>query len=818
MRFATVLGAVAIIAAIAASAALYVVPRPEQPVPTPSTTASPTPGEIVTYGKVGEVSPEKARSLLSSNVGRAVSILPPVKVLASFGGEASATYTYTATAIPAAAEGMEYSSTNVQVPGIDEGDVLKLAPPYGLYITRGTLYLLLLWPPGNMSIIDSAPLSNVVNDAVSAGLINVSGDSYGVSVGEAQALVVGDTAVVSFTYQVFTGGPTYWCSSNETINVSVGGQDFAFIVPVCYPSPGTWGTIIATYKFGGEGLELTSYHALAGLRLVDTRLSNGTVYAFTVPYAWLPTGDEAIDGVSVLEAGPTYVVGDAGKVRTLVTVIALSPATGEVGVTNVILPAWAFTSSLTVYMKGQTAYLLMRDAAPSITGEEIAKAVRACAPKAPEDLRKVLEALGPSPSPEDVLKAIKEWGRGFEDYLAPLLAWIHDETGGVIEVPGSIDWDEVVTLPENLSDALDRLWEEADAISNFSDCVSDALGNVSASSTTVVRLDFSGLAGSVTASARVPGTVYDRFGVHEDGQYLYVVTTEEVGRAYFMPAPAPRIMAGFPYWGEGPEIPMWLLVNEVFIGAQGLEYLENATDLTDLITVTPLWGWSNGSSLYVLNATDLTPASSLTGIAPGERVYAARYVGNYLYLVTYRQVDPLFGIDISDPAKPRVLGWLEIPGYSEYLHPWGSKYLVGVGVGESWGLKVDLYDVSDPANITRVSSAEVGGWSQALWDHHAFQPIDNETFAIPVTLSESGEGIAVFQVVPGEGLKYLGLVSVESPVRAARIDGVLYAFGYSSVVAASLPGLDVVASLQLFGGEEPPYVTTVTVVETATQG
>ena len=822
MRLTAVLGAVALIAAIAASAALYLVPHPTQPV-TQTMTTPPPAGEIVTYGQAGEVSPEEAREILFGSRRAELPLFPVVK--AGYLGVPEGAPITAPVMTPEASlggGGYEYTQTNVQVPGVDEGDILKLAPPHGLYLARGRLYLLRLWPPENLSIIDESALSSIVYDAISSGVINASTDDFGISAGGGQILVVGDTAVVAFTYQVIPSGPQYSCTSNETLNVTISGHEFTFVVPRCYPAPSLWGTIVATYRFGDEGLQLVGYHVLSGLRLIESRLSDGVVYLFTMPYTWVPTGEEGVDGVGVLEAGPTYVVGTPGMVNTLVTIAAIRPGTGEVGVTNVILPAEAVAGNVIVYMREGTAYLITRGMAPPVTAEDIAKAIRACADKAPDDLRQRLEALGPDASPDDVLAAIKAWGEGVKKELAPLVEWVHDITGGIIMAyPTMIGWDEELTLPENLSELLSSIHKEMDAMGEFSECVSEELGNLSAASTSIVKVVFSGLSGAVTASAKVPGTVYDRFAVHEDGNYLYIVTTEELGRAYLLPQTLPRIVIGAPY-GPYPEgeakIPFWVLITEVFGSIESLDYLENMSDLTDLVIVVPVWGQPTGSSLYVLNASDLTQVSSLTGIAPGERVYAARYAGNYLYLVTFRRVDPLFGIDVSDPTNPRVLGWLEIPGYSEYLHPWGDKYLVGVGVGESWGLKVDLYDVSDPANITRVSSVEVSGWSQALWEHHAFQPIDNQTFAIPVMFSDKGTGIAVFRVMPDEGLKYLGTVGVEGPQRSARINDVLYAFGRNSVVAASFPDLGVIAQIRLSEEGVHPGVTTVTVVETSTPG
>lgn len=92
-------------------------------------------------------------------------------------------------------------------------------------------------------------------------------------------------------------------------------------------------------------------------------------------------------------------------------------------------------------------------------------------------------------------------------------------------------------------------------------------------------------------------------------------------------------------------------------------------------------------------------------IADGERVYAARFVDDIGYFVTYRNMDPLFTVDFSDPANPTLIGELEIPGFSDYLQFWDDTHLIGVGeerkAGDSEfiGIKVSLYDISDPTDV-----------------------------------------------------------------------------------------------------------------------
>lgn len=116
---------------------------------------------------------------------------------------------------------------------------------------------------------------------------------------------------------------------------------------------------------------------------------------------------------------------------------------------------------------------------------------------------------------------------------------------------------------------------------------------------------------------------------------------------------------------------------------------------------------------------------SLTGIAKGEEIYAARYMGDMVYFVTYRNTDPLFVVDLSDEKNPQILSELKITGFSEYLHFWGEDKLVGIGyetdsdTGEKKGLKLSMFDISNPTNLTTLGSCVLAyvDDSPALYDY-----------------------------------------------------------------------------------------------------
>jgi hypothetical protein len=122
----------------------------------------------------------------------------------------------------------------------------------------------------------------------------------------------------------------------------------------------------------------------------------------------------------------------------------------------------------------------------------------------------------------------------------------------------------------------------------------------------------------------------------------------------------------------------------------------------------------------------LGQVGQVAGLGKGQRIYGVRFAGTTGFVVTFRQMDPLYTVDLTDPAAPRVVGELEIPGYSAYLHPLGDGLLLGVGQeatasGQPQGTQVSVFDVSDLAHPKRVQHLVFGaGSSDAEFDPHAF--------------------------------------------------------------------------------------------------
>lgn len=160
--------------------------------------------------------------------------------------------------------------------------------------------------------------------------------------------------------------------------------------------------------------------------------------------------------------------------------------------------------------------------------------------------------------------------------------------------------------------------------------------------------------------------------------------------------------------------------------------------------------------LFILDSA-MKQVGSVEDLAKGERIYSARFIENTAYMVTFKETDPLFVIDVSVPSSPKVLGELKIPGFSNYLHPLDENHLIGFGSdtklepvkdGEpmvvTGGMKISLFDVSDFANPQEKDTEIIGGrgtYSPLQYDHKAlFVHPESDLFGFPVTMYEEAAG------------------------------------------------------------------------------
>jgi inhibitor of cysteine peptidase len=161
-------------------------------------------------------------------------------------------------------------------------------------------------------------------------------------------------------------------------------------------------------------------------------------------------------------------------------------------------------------------------------------------------------------------------------------------------------------------------------------------------------------------------------------------------------------------------------------------------------TTTSTGSWINQAqqnNIYVLDV-NLAVVGKLENLAQGESIYAARFMGDKCYLVTFKQTDPFFVIDLSNPEAPTVAGQLKIPGYSSYLHPYDANHVIGLGM-ENETLKLSLFDVTDINNPTEIANYTVEGnytSSTALNDPKAFLfDLQKQLLVIPVSITNYGE-------------------------------------------------------------------------------
>ncbi len=263
---------------------------------------------------------------------------------------------------------------------------------------------------------------------------------------------------------------------------------------------------------------------------------------------------------------------------------------------------------------------------------------------------------------------------------------------------------------------------------------------------------------AVGPTGKVPGSIYGQFALDEHDGYLRVATT---------------VNQRFRWWGR--PVPMMEAGVAVRTVDSAAEPAVDDAPSAKMIAPTELVAPQEQSSLnnvYVLD-DDLEVVGKVTGIAPGESIFSARFMGDRLYLVTFRQVDPFFVIDLSDPTEPEIMGELKIPGFSRYLHPYDADTIIGIGrdataTGRQQGLKISLFDVSNiakPKELASWVSDEEYAQSTAEYEHKAFLfDREKELLVIPAygqdwqgNSRQSYNGAMVFRITP-TSVKLRGII------------------------------------------------------------
>ncbi|HEY5584942.1 MAG TPA: beta-propeller domain-containing protein [Ruminiclostridium sp.] len=242
--------------------------------------------------------------------------------------------------------------------------------------------------------------------------------------------------------------------------------------------------------------------------------------------------------------------------------------------------------------------------------------------------------------------------------------------------------------------------------------------------------------------------------------------------------------------------------------------------------------WNNENNLFILDDS-LNVCGSVTGLAKGERIYSARFIGDKGYIVTFSTMDPLFVFDLSNPKSPKLTGELKIPDFSNYLHPVGDNLILGIGqdtydvfkkdsagndvvVGtKQGGIKLSLFDVSDmgkPKEISNYILGDSGSYTDVFYDHKAAMfdyTSNNVVFDASFTETSSGKnrhGAAIFNF-DNNSIKLKGVLDYIQPNvsgldipygrRAIYIGAELYYIQDGIVSSYNYKTLEPIATLKL---------------------
>lgn len=221
------------------------------------------------------------------------------------------------------------------------------------------------------------------------------------------------------------------------------------------------------------------------------------------------------------------------------------------------------------------------------------------------------------------------------------------------------------------------------------------------------------------------------------------------------------------------------------------EYAGNLRIATTVGQNSWLFPAESVNDLYVLN-DKMETIGSLQNLAQNERIYSARFIGDTAYLVTFKQIDPFFVIDLSSPTAPKVAGELKIPGFSSYLHPLAENIILGVGQEEGQ-VKLSLFDVSNPSNPTEVNKYNMNEfWTEVQNNHHAFlQDEKHQVFFIP-----GGQGGYIFSYA-NNSLELVKTVADTGVQRALFINDYLYIVGRDQITVLNESDWSTVNTLSL---------------------
>ena len=525
----------------------------------------------------------------------------------------------------------DYSTTNIQVEGVDEPDFVKNDGKYIYVVSGNNVYIVEAYPAENMKRLSEINLTKKDSDEAkyySSYISNI--------------FINGDSLIV------FANGNNY---VNTGIECSKESYELGIRCGGYYEQS----TIVNVYDISDkENPELKHEYSFDG-DYVDARMIGDYVYLISNKYVYLNSGNEdiilpmySIDGVEkTVLANEIYYFPyyDYRYIFTSINAISLDNGKSNSKVYMTGASNTLFVSKDNIYltyskrMKQSDYYEKMIDEVfiPLLPSKEANK------------IKDIMD------SDDEYYERIKQVGDVIEDYSNSLTG---EERS---------DFDK--EMMEKLEEYQIKVQKEIEK-------------------TIVHRVNIDKLNIDYKSAGEVPGNVLNQFSMDENDGYFRIATTT----------------------GDS-------------------------------------WRDTSLNNLYVLDIDNMEIVGQIEDLAQGERIYSTRFIGDRAYIVTFKQVDPLFVIDLKDPQNPEVLGYLKVTGYSSYLHPYDENHIIGVGMdadenGRTMGIKISLFDVSDVENPKEAGKYAVseGKWSysDALYDHKAFL-FDKERNLLVIPVSYTKE-------------------------------------------------------------------------------
>ncbi len=635
----------------------------------------------------------------------------------------------------------DFSSTNIQVAGVDEADIVKNDGKY-IYVARNDRIIILdAFPAENAKILSELDIDGYVNE-----------------------IFINDDKLIVFGIERerYYPGPVPLAEK-----VAASGAPASLIAPDIYPGPYYYKpprSFIKIYDTSDKNNPKLERNLSTEGNYHDSRMIGNYVYAIFNQY---PSWTEGPVPLPVI-----YENGIEKKLAATSIYHPIIPPVYSNQYTNIIvlnvkneneearMKSFLIDSSNVLFVSEDNIY---------ITGQKQVDYRF-------QQLRIFDEAIVPS-MPGDVqdkINSIKKSDK--KDYVK------YQEISNIVnEYMQALSQDQRDDLQEKINDKSQEIYEEYARESQ---------------KTVIHKIAIDRKNIEYAANGEVPGQLLNQFSMDEHEGNLRVATTTQ----------------------------------PVYFGIRRLSGITRDTQIQD----------TQKNHLYVLD-NDLDIIGKLEDLAPGERIYSARFIKDRAYLVTFKKVDPLFVIDISQPSQPKILGKLKIPGYSDYLHPYDEDTIIGLGkeAQESkqgdfalyQGMKIALFDVSDVANpreLAKYNLGDRGTDSEALHEHKAFLfSKEKNLLVLPVTLAEfknpaqsewefgefTFQGAYVFELTKDKGFELKGRIShideeeylksgsypyFSNPVRRSLyIGNYLYTISDGFVKANKLDSLDDVKTIKL---------------------